>query len=138
MILNLIDQLTRDEGCRLKPYRDTVGKLTIGVGRNLEDVGISKEEAEMLLATDVRSAEAAVNKALPWTVNVDPIRRAVLVNMAFNLGIEGLLGFKHTLELVRAGKYEEASDAMLNSKWAEQVGPRAARLSIQMRTGEWQ
>jgi lysozyme len=137
-ITNLLEQLARDEGCRLKPYRDTVGKLTIGVGRNLEDVGISKDEADMLLATDIRSADAAVSKALPWTVNIDPIRRAVLVNMAFNLGIEGLLGFKHTLDLVRAGKYEEASDAMLNSKWAEQVGPRAARLSVQMRTGEWQ
>jgi lysozyme len=62
----------------------------------------------------------------------------VLVNMAFNMGINGLLGFKHTLELVRTGNYADAADAMLNSKWAEQVGPRAKRLSEQMRTGEWQ
>jgi lysozyme len=138
MILNLIDQLIRDEEIRLKPYRDTVGKLTIGVGRNLDDVGITKDEAVFLLHNDIRAAEDGVFKALSWTVNMDPIRRAVLVNMAFNLGIGGLLGFKHTLELVKAGKYDEASDAMLNSKWAEQVGPRAARLSVQMRTGEWQ
>jgi len=138
MILNLIDQLTRDEGCRLKPYRDSVGKLTIGVGRNLDDVGISQEEAAFLLHNDIRVAEAGVVKALPWTVNLDPIRKAVLVNMAFNMGIWKLLGFKHTLELIQAGEYEQASDEMLNSHWAEQVGSRAARLSVQMRTGEWQ
>jgi lysozyme len=136
-ILNLIDQLIRDEGIKLKPYRDTVGKLTVGVGRNLDDVGITKEEAVFLLHNDIRAAEDAVFKALSWTSLLDPIRRAVLVNMAFNMGIAGLLGFKHTLELVKAGKYEEASDEMLNSHWAEQVGPRAARLSKQMATGEW-
>jgi lysozyme len=138
LILNLIDQLIRDEGIRLKPYRDSFGKLTIGVGRNLDDVGITKDEAVFLLHNDIRAAEDAVFKALSWTVNIDPIRRAVLVNMAFNMGIGGLLAFKHTLELVKLGKYEEASDEMLNSHWAEQVGARAARLSVQMRTGEWQ
>jgi lysozyme len=137
-ILNLIDQLIRDEGIKLKPYRDTVGKLTIGVGRNLDDVGITKEEAVFLLHNDIRAAEDAVFKALAWTVNMDPIRRAVLVNMAFNMGIGGLLTFKHTLALVQQGKYDDAADAMQNSAWSEQVGPRAARLSVQMRTGEWQ
>jgi lysozyme len=137
LILNLIDQLIRDEGIRLKPYRDSVGKLTIGVGRNLDDVGITKEEAVFLLHNDIRNSELYLSKWLPWTSNVDPIRRAVLVNMLFNMG-GGILSFKHMLALVQEGKYEDAADAMLNSKWAEQVGPRAARLAVQMRTGEWQ
>jgi lysozyme len=138
MILNLTDQLIRDEGIRLKPYRDTVGKLTIGVGRNLDDVGISRDEAALLLQNDIRAAELAVNQVLPWSKLLDPIRKAVLLNMAFNLGVAGLLGFKHTLELIRTGKYEEAGDEMLNSHWAEQVGSRAARLAKQMTSGEWQ
>lgn len=136
-VSSLIEQLRRDEGCVLHPYRDQVGKLTIGIGRNLDDVGISRDEAEYLLANDIRKAEGAVMKALPWAANMDPIRRAVLVNMSFNMGINGLLGFKNTLEMVRTGRYADAADGMLNSKWAGQVGPRAARLSEQMRTGEW-
>jgi lysozyme len=138
LISSLIEQLRRDEGCVLKPYRDQVGKLTIGVGRNLDDVGISSDEAEYLLANDIRKADGAVVAALPCMANIDPIRRAVLTNMAFNMGIYGLLGFKHTLDLVRDHKYADAADSMLNSKWAHQVGVRAARLSEQMRTGEWQ
>jgi lysozyme len=129
-------ELTLDEGLRLKPYTDTVGKLTIGVGRNLEDVGISPEEAQMLLDSDIERATANLNAAIPWWSTLDEVRQRVLVNMCFNLGIQGLLRFKNTLALVRAGKYEEASVAMLQSIWAGQVGSRAARLAHKMKTGE--
>lgn len=136
--MNLRDQLIRDEAKKLKPYRDSVGKLTIGVGRNLDDVGISDEEAEILLANDIARATSLLAEKLPWTVNLDEVRRAVLLNMTFNLGIFGLLAFKRTLELVQFGDYAGASLAMLQSLWAKQVGVRATRLAEQMKTGEWQ
>jgi lysozyme len=122
----------------LKPYRDQVGKLTIGVGRNLDDEGITTTKPITCSRTTCKQSCTPCVVADVAVISLDPIRRAVLVNMAFNMGINGLLGFKHTLELVRTGNYADAADAMLNSKWAEQVGPRAKRLSEQMRTGEWQ
>jgi lysozyme len=139
MITNLLDQLKRDEGLRLTPYRCTAGKLTIGYGRNLDDVGISKEEAEFLLASDVAKVRIELPKHLPWMTALTPPRQAVLVNMAFNMGIAGgLLKFKNTLRLIETGEYAEAAKAMLDSKWAEQTGQRALRLSVQLNTGEWQ
>lgn len=136
--MTLQEQLIRDEGLRLKPYRDTVGKLTIGVGRNLEDVGISHEEAMLLLDHDIARAEAEVNAHLPWSRQLGEPRRAVLVNMAFNLGIGGLLQFRRALAAMQRGDYDLAAREMLDSKWAEQVGARATRLARQMREGEWQ
>lgn len=138
MIDGLVAQLKRDEGLRLTPYKDSVGKLTIGIGRNLDDVGISTEEAEFLLNNDIQRAASDLVKALPWTANLDRVRNAVLVNMAFNLGIRGLLQFKNTLSLIQQGKYDQAAEAMLQSRWANQVGDRAGRLALQMKTGEWQ
>lgn len=136
--MNLIDQLKRDEGIRFKPYRDSVGKLTIGVGRNLDDVGINELEAEWLLSHDIDRATTTLTEHIPWAKDLDEVRRAVLVNMTFNMGIAGLLQFKNTLADIQAGKYDDAADKMLESKWAEQVGPRAHRLAIQMKTGCWQ
>lgn len=136
--MTLAEQLIRDEGIRLRPYRDSVGKLTIGIGRNLDDVGISKAEALFLLDNDITTAILALEAALPWTHSLDPVRLAVLTNMAFNLGITGLLGFHHFLAAVQAGNYSLAKDHMLASKWASQVGPRAIRLADQMNSGVWQ
>jgi len=136
--MNLIDQLIRDEGVRLKPYKDQVGKLTIGVGRNLDDVGISELEAEWLLHNDISRAEDALLQALPWAKDLDEVRRSALINLTFNMGIGGLLGFKNTLAAIQEGRYNDAADQMLESKWATQVGPRAHRLAKQILTGEWQ
>ena len=136
--MTLLDQLKRDEGRRLKPYLDTVGKLTIGYGRNLEDNGITEAEADMMLANDIESHERQVHDFLPWTDSLDEVRKAVLVNMAFNMGIHTLLGFRKTLQAIHDGEYVGAAQLMLRSKWAQQVGPRAHRLALQMRTGEWQ
>lgn len=137
-IHTLIVQLQRDEGIRLKPYMDSVGKLTIGIGRNLDDTGISQSEAEYMVRNDISRAITDLHNALPWTDTLDTARFGVLVNMTFNMGIAGLCGFKNTLEMIKQGKYREAAAAMLESKWAEQVGPRAHRLSKQMETGIWQ
>lgn len=135
--MTIEEQLRRDEGVRLKPYKDTVGKLTIGIGRNLDDVGISLEEAEIMLANDISKVDAKLKAALPWTDRMDRIRYAVLENMAFNMGVAGLLEFRQTLALIEDGKYAEAAKEMLNSHWAKQVGDRAIRLSLQLDSGEW-
>jgi lysozyme len=131
----LVAELTRDEALRLKPYRCTAGKLTIGIGRNLDDRGISVTEAEFLCRNDVADVMADLDRELPWWRTLDEVRQRVIANMAFNLGIKGLLGFKNTLELVRCGKYLDAAQHMMSSKWAKQVGPRALRLSTLMRDG---
>jgi lysozyme len=136
--MTITEQLLRDEGCRLRVYTDSVGKLTIGVGRNISDVGISQAEAELLLNNDIGKATAALLETLPWTAELDEVRRGALINMAFNMGIHGLMGFRNTLAMIHAGDYEKASEEMLQSKWAEQIGARAHRLALQIQIGEWQ
>lgn len=128
-------ELERDEGVRLSPYLDTVGKITIGVGRNLDDVGISRDEARYLLDSDIARTVAALDAALPWWSSLDEVRQRVVVNMAFNLGVPGLCEFHHTLADMQAGNYVGAAAAMLASKWAGQVGARAQRLAKMMASG---
>ena len=131
----LKEQLIRDEGLKLKPYRCTADKLTIGVGRNLEDVGISEDEAMYMLGNDIMNVEAILDRTFKWFNNLDSVRQDVLINMAFNMGIAKFLGFKRTIAYIEKGEYEEASVEMLNSLWAKQVGDRALRLSKQIREG---
>ena len=131
----LRDQLVRHEGLRLKPYRDTAGKLTLGVGRNLDGVGISEAEAFALLAADVARAGAGLDARLPWWRGLDPVRRDVLVDMAFNMGVETLCGFVSTLAAVQERRFGGAADGMLRSAWAGQVKGRATELAAMMRTG---
>jgi lysozyme len=167
-IEKLIRELVRDEALRLKPYHCPAGKLTIGIGRNLDDVGLSAEEARalgvdlagdwkgelgrrgiteeqafLLCRSDVAKVQAQLDVKLPWWKDLEDARQRVLANMAFNMGIAGLLGFKNTLELVRCGQYVDAANHMLDSKWARQVGVgteekpgRALRLALMMRDGK--
>ena len=136
--VKLAEQLKQHEGLRLKPYTDTVGKLTLGIGRNLEDKGITEQEALFMLNNDVDYFYSQLNKKLTWFKMLDDARQNALVNMAFNLGIGGLLSFKMTLRLIEYGDYDNAATEMLNSVWAYQVGQRAIELSKQMATGEFQ
>lgn len=129
------EMLKRHEGVRLKPYVDTVGKLTIGVGRNLDDVGISLGEAEFLLERDIDRVVADLTRAVPVWLTLDEVRQHVLVDMCFNAGITRLLGFKKAVAAVQSGDYETAAAEMLNSKWATQVGLRAKTLADMMRSG---
>lgn len=148
----LRSELIRDEGMRLLAYKDTRGFLTIGVGRNLDSnqlsadelavighncrrLPITKAQAYILLVSDILTASSALDKCLPWWKNLDEVRRRVLINMAFNLGISGLMGFKQTLSMIRAGNYGTAAVCMLQSTWASQVPERAKRLSSMLRTG---
>lgn len=129
-------QLIANEGLKLKPYRCTAGKLTIGVGRNLEDVGISRDEAFYILNNDIdRVLDVLKTRDYFKAVEGDDVRARVLVDMAFNLGIAGLEKFTRTLDAVRRKDFVEASELMLESKWAAQVKGRALRLSKMMKTG---
>jgi len=136
--MTLQAQLMRDEGLRLYPYADTAGKLTIGVGRNLTDVGISRVEAMALLSNDIEATTQTLETAFPWTLGMDEVRMGVLINMAFNMGVVGLAQFKKFLAAVQQGDWQQARAEMLDSAWAEQVGSRAQRLAIQIESGEWQ
>lgn len=125
----LREQLVRQEGLRAKPYVDTVGKVTIGVGRNLTDVGLSNDEINLLLDNDIARATADVAMRIPWSRQLDDDCRDVLINMCFNMGIGKLLQFRNFLDALRVGAYVEAAKYMLNSVWAGQVGGRARELS---------
>ena len=132
----IIRQLRLHEGERLKPYRCTAGKLTIGIGRNLEDRGISPAESAFLLGNDIDDHWRELVRALPWVESLDEVRQRVLLDMAFNLGVVGLLNFKNTLGTIQAGDYQKGAAMMLDSRWAKQVGQRADRLAVMMATGK--
>lgn len=135
---SLIDQIKRHEGLRLKPYHCPSGKLTIGYGRNLEANGIYNDEADLMLRNDIERCIFELSSTFPWTNKLDIARREVLINMCFNLGINGLAKFKSTLKAIEEGNYENASSYMLDSLWAKQVGDRALELANQMMTGKYQ
>ena len=123
------------EGLRLKPYTDTVGKLTIGYGRNLDDVGISALEAEVLLDHDLASAELECRKAFDWFPPLNDRRQRVVTELVFNLGLTKFRGFTATIAAIEAKDYGRAAQQMLASKWARQVKGRAVRLAEAMKTG---
>lgn len=125
----LMEELKVDEGVRRKAYVDTVGKITIGVGRNLTDIGLSDAELGLLLDNDITKVCFELDNTLPWWRQLDDARQNALANMCFNLGLRGLLGFPHFLLALKAGDWETAAAEMLNSRWAKQVGPRATRLA---------
>lgn len=154
--MNLLEQIKRHEGCVLHVYRDSMGILTAGYGHNCESHHlvykegdpITQEQADLWLVDDTAQASRDLQQRLQWTDNLENIRRDALVNMTFNLGISRLLGFHRTLTMIEAGNYEGGAEAMLESKWAEQVGKeppnekepyggRAYELSQQMKTGAY-
>jgi lysozyme len=141
MIEQLTAQLRRDEGVRPAAYQDHLGFWTIGVGRLIDErkpgAGLRPDEIDYLLRNDISDRIKALGAVLPWFRRLDVARQAVLVNMAFQLGTVGLLGFTTTLDLVSKGRYAEAAVQMLKSKWANQTPERAKRLAEQMRTGVW-
>ncbi len=132
----LTEQLKRHEGIRNKPYKDTVGKLTIGIGRNLDDVGLSDDEIEYLLQNDIRRAIEDAKKAVKTFDSLTLSRQAVVANMVFNLGLSRFLGFKNTIAAIERGDYKTASEGMLASLWAKQVGKRATELAKLMEDGQ--
>lgn len=143
-------RLKLHEGLRLQPYRCTKGKLTIGVGRNLDDNpltpeeekivgdwrhGITKEAAIYLLRNDIKSVYRNLKKYLPFFKELDEERQYALIDMAFNLGIVGLLKFQKMLAAIACGNYEQAANECLNSRYAKITGRRAERVAEVIRHG---
>lgn len=134
-LLQLVEDLERDEACKLKPYRDTRGFLTIGIGRNLDGEGITKGEAYVMLHNDIDRCVADLNTHVSWWTELDAVRQRVFLNMTFNMGIKKFLEFKMMIFFARKGDFKEAAREMLHSAWAPEVGIRAVRLSQMMEHG---
>lgn len=137
----LKEDLKRHEGLRLKPYIDTVGRVTVGYGHTYgvrsNDPPITAVAAEKLLDEDIDIAIADARRIVKSFDNLDGPRKTVVANMAFNLGPDRLAQFKNTIASINAGDYTDASLRMLQSKWAAQVGQRAKFLSQRMASGKW-
>lgn len=142
MKTELTRQLRGDEGVKEKAYQDHLGFWTIGVGRLIDarktGSGLRPHEIDYLLRNDIDDRIEALTRRIPWFQDLDDARKGVLLNMSFQLGVDGLLGFKNTLRMVEAGDYAGAARGMLQSLWARQTPARANRMSEQMRTGQWQ
>lgn len=131
----LAAQLESDEDKRRHPYRCSEGYLTIGIGRNLDDRGLSDDEILYLLNNDIAIVESALDRNLPWWRSMTEARQQALANMAFQLGISRLLGFKNSLALLKAGRWDAAAAEFLDSKWARQTPARAKRITDMIRKG---
>jgi lysozyme len=126
--------LEKHEGFRQFPYKDQFGKLTIGYGRCLDTRGITEQEAAHLLRNDVLAAARELTKLDFW-VQLNDARRAVLIDMAVNLGIAGLMNFEKMIAALRMNDFTTAAKEMLSSEWAKQLPARAKELSQSMRSG---
>lgn len=137
---NLLKQIKEEEGLVLHAYKDHLGYLTIGYGRLIDKNkggGITKEEAEYLLKNDIERFINEIKKNISFFNDLNDARQAVIINMAFQMGISGLLGFKNTLKFIENKEFDKAADNMMLSKWATQTNNRAKRLSEQMRSGNF-
>jgi len=131
----MLSLLEQDEGLRLKPYRDHLGKLTLGIGRNLDDVGITPEEARHLAENDIGRCEAALDKNRPWWRQLSEARQRILVSMVFQLGWSGVAGFTKFWAAVQREDWPGAAVEMRDSLWAKQTPARCERLAKMMEAG---
>lgn len=125
--------LLQHEGHRTHPYRDTVGKITIGIGRNLTDRGLSSAEIKCLYDTDVRLAAEALDDVWPDWHNAPHHAQIALLSMAFNLGLPRLRGFRKMRAALHRHDFEEAAIEAQDSKWAHQTGHRATHITVLLR-----
>ena len=131
----MIEQLVDHEGLELLPYEDSLGIITIGVGRNLEERGISEDEAFYLLGNDIEIIWDELIKQHPIVEDLDDQRQMILLDMAFNMGVPRLGKFKKMWAAIEDGDMIEASKQALDSRWADQVGRRAERLAERLTSG---
>lgn len=131
----LRQELEEDEGRTNKLYRCPAGKLTIGVGHNIEQDGVPDQIVDALLNIDIQDAKTDLDRAFPFWRTLSDARQRALVNMCFNMGIRRLVGFKKMWSALGDDDYERAAKEALNSKWAQQVGSRAVRLADMIRKG---
>jgi lysozyme len=133
----LIEQLKRHEGVMTHAYTCPEGKVTIGVGRNIDPrggLGLSEDEIDILLSNDILRCTKELEQ-FEWFRYLDEIRKAALVNMCFNIGLTKLLQFKNMIACLDVADYNGAAEEALDSRWAKQVGDRAKELAEQIRTG---
>lgn len=144
----LFESLKDEEGLRLIPYNDSRGFATIGIGHLIDKRNVTKEDlsewksftskqAEELFYEDVSKIVLELSKRLPLFSKIDGPRKAILANMAFQMGVDGLLDFKNTLKMVENGDYKGAGLGMMTSLWAKQTPNRAKRLSERMIKGTY-
>jgi len=134
----LIETLRRHEGVKNTLYKCTSDKWTIGVGRNLEDVGLSEEEIDMLLLNDIVRTKELMDDYIPWHRDLDEVRQEALINFVFNVGIGTTMKFKNAMAALEEHDYDTAATEMLDSNWAKQVGSRAKEVTQMIKTGEYQ
>ena len=155
-MLDMAEMITRlklHEGCSLMPYKCPANKLTIGIGHNLEDnpltkeeqevlgdwrKGITRENAHYLCRNDINKCIEDLRRNISFFDNLDKERKYALIDLCFNLGIRTLLTFKKTLASIACGNYRTAAEQLLQSKYASQVGKRAKRIAILIETGRWE
>lgn len=128
----LTDQLIIHEGLKLKPYRCTSNKLTIGVGRNIEDVGITEAEARYLLQNDIARVAGECTRVFEWFLEAPEMVKEAVINLVFNMGLSKFLQFKKTIAHLENQEYSLAGAELLNSRYAEQVGNRAIEVANQI------
>jgi lysozyme len=131
----LEQMLIADEGLELKPYRCTSDKLTIGIGRNLDDVGISRDEALYLLSNDIKRVERGLMSNSTFNA-LDENRKIAIMNMAFQLGVNGCLSFRNMWSALARKDWQGAHREALNSRWAKQTPNRANRIAAILLTSE--
>lgn len=131
------NMITENEALTLHPYHDTVGKLTIGYGRNIEDRGITYSEAETMLANDIIEAHDELYTQFGFYKELSDVRKAVMMDLYHNLGITRLLGFKKMLRALQFGQFDEAAKELKDSRYYNQVGRRAQRNYCMLRFNKW-
>lgn len=144
VVHSAINQLILHEGLRLKPYQCTAGKTTIGIGRNLDDVGITEDEAMLMLHNDMVNTVREIVGVYPAFGDDLPARQVALIDFVFNLGITRARKFKKFWAALNCGDFQAASKELLTnsagdapSKYAQDVGQRAWRVANQIRTGHF-
>jgi len=138
MVNVLLPHLKKEEGWRESAYRDHLGYLTIGYGRMIDEKKgghITRDEGEFLLMNDIQRIETALMAAIPWMKELNGVRQAILVSMAYQMGVDGLLGFKNMLKHAKCGEFAAAGTHMRASLWYRQTPERAFRMSMAMEKG---
>ena len=136
----LLAMLKRHEGVETHAYECSEGKITVGVGRNIDQaggMGLSDDEIDYLLQNDVERVIKELAAEYPWFSDLDDVRRDAMVDISFNLGATRLRLFKRALAAMETGNYKEAATEFLDSRWAKQVGSRALELTDMISSGEY-
>lgn len=136
--MDLKQQLEKDEGRSKFVYLDTLGFKTIGIGKLVDSRkggGLSDSEIDFIFNNSVKTATEGLQRGAAWTVQLDEVRRNALVNMTFQMGVEGVMAFRKMLAAMQAGNWEQAYREAKNSKWAQQTPLRAERIARQILTG---